>query len=209
MGQAPPPKRVLAIGWNSAGKTAVVQRIKGRSSEPMPTTGVLTEKCTLKIGPESAQQECDLELIDVGTAPVIAAKMAGYNQYLNTVDSVIFVLEVTRTQEKFKPEELQRQKELVKKIADEPEVRDKPFLVLANKCDREDAIPIPEVVEMFGLEDIFKNKTWQIQKCSAITAEGLKPGMAWLVSKMLEQESRESAVSGRGTSSGVHATVIR
>jgi len=209
MGQAQaPPKVALVVGWNSAGKTAVIQRIKGRSSEPMPTTGVLREVCKLKIGPETGTQiECELELIDVGTVPKIEAKTAGYTPYLAMADCVIVVVDATRTWMKFRPEDVDKAKNLIKTVVNEPEVRDKPFLFLANKCDREDALPVPEVMEVFGLEDVFKGKLWQLQRCSAITAEGLKPGVAWLVSKITEEKKEDSGNSG-GSSSG-YSSVIR
>lgn len=211
MGQAPIPKTALVVGWNGAGKTAVVQRLRGHSSEPLPTTGVLREVATLVCGPEGSDQlECALELIDVGSMPKLEAKSASYQPFLAQADAIIVVLDATRTCVRFRPDEIKWAKVLLQIITKEPEVRDKPFLVLANKCDREDVLPVAEVLELFDLENIMKGRTWQLQRCSAVTAEGLKPGYAWLVSKLLSEAKPQMLGIGEGGAhSGGVGTVIR
>mmetsp|Transcript_4761 Transcript_4761/g.14932 ORF Transcript_4761/g.14932 Transcript_4761/m.14932 type:complete len:206 (+) Transcript_4761:90-707(+) len=201
MGQAPQPKMVLVVGWNGAGKTAVVQRLRGHSSEPPPTTGVLREVATLRCGPEGGEMECLLELVDVGSVPKLEAKTASYQPWLAMADAVIVVLDATRTCLRFRPEEVQRAKVLMETIAQEPEVRDKPFLVLANKCDREDAIPVSEMLDTFRLEDTFQGRAWHLQRCSAVTAEGLKPGYAWLLNKLLSEAKLDNHAAHRGETS--------
>merc|ERR1711933_410893 len=140
--------------------------------------------------------ECALELIDVGSVPKLEAKSASYQPLLSSADAVIVVLDATRTCLRFRPDEVQRTKTLVESIVREPEVHDKPFLVLANKCDREDALPVAEVVETFDLENLFNGRTWQLQRCSAVSAEGLKAGMAWLVVKLLDEAKPPPTVGG-------------
>lgn len=197
--QAATPKIALVVGWNGAGKTAVVQRIRGRSSEPVPTVGVLRETALLRVGPEGREQmECELELVDVGSMPKLQAKTAAYQSYLSVADAVVVVIDATKTCLRFREDEVKQAKALIQSIAREPEVRDKPFLVLANKCDREDALPIPEVMEVFDLESTFKGRVWQLQRCSAITAEGLKPAVAWLVSKVVEDRKMATLPGGAG-----------
>eukprot|EP00747_Dinoflagellata_sp_TGD_P164202 gnl/TRDRNA2_/TRDRNA2_183795_c0_seq1.p1 gnl/TRDRNA2_/TRDRNA2_183795_c0~~gnl/TRDRNA2_/TRDRNA2_183795_c0_seq1.p1 ORF type:complete len:227 (+),score=49.96 gnl/TRDRNA2_/TRDRNA2_183795_c0_seq1:47-682(+) len=185
---AAPAKTALVVGWNGAGKTAIVQRIQGRSSEPLPTTGVLRESCSLKLGPEgSTQMECQLELVDVGSMPKVEAKKAAYGPFLAQADGVIIVIDATKTCLRFRADEVTKTKEFIAHISREPEVRDKPFLVLANKCDREDALSTQEILETFDLEGLFRGKQFQLQRCSAVTAEGLKAGVAWLTSKLVDQ----------------------
>ena len=55
-----------------------------------------------------------------------------------------------------------------------------PLLVYANKQDLDMAVDASEVMEALKLEDI-KERTWNIQACSAVTAEGLSDGMEWLI----------------------------
>ncbi|CAE8690837.1 unnamed protein product [Polarella glacialis] len=202
MGQAPTKKVALVVGWNGAGKTACIQRIRGQSSEPLPTTGVIRGSALLKVEPPGGEEiECELDFIDVGSQPKLEAKSASYQPWLDSADCVIFVLDATRTMQRFRPEEVKQAKALIEVISREPEVRDKPFLVLINKSDREDSIPIQEAMELFELERLFKGKPCQFQACSAVTGEGLKPGYKWLVSRLLE-ESRPAAP-------GAHSSIVR
>merc|ERR1712007_364272 len=141
------------VGWNCAGKTAIVQRINGRSSEPLPTTGVLRDVCTLRVGPQIQEQvECEVELIDVGTRADIEMKKAAYASWLVLADAVIIVIDATSTCVRFRAEEVARAKQLMEHFANESVMRKKPFLVLANKCDRADALSVPEIMETFQLK---------------------------------------------------------
>eukprot|EP00928_Gymnodinium_smaydae_P022362 TRINITY_DN18815_c1_g1_i1.p2 TRINITY_DN18815_c1_g1~~TRINITY_DN18815_c1_g1_i1.p2 ORF type:complete len:206 (-),score=46.09 TRINITY_DN18815_c1_g1_i1:111-728(-) len=190
MGQGPPSKSVLVLGWNGVGKTAVVHRICGRSSEPWPTTGVIRESCTLSFGPDGATPtECALEIVDVGSAPKMEAKTVSYVPHLADADGLVVVLDATRTVLRFRPDDVARSKELLRQIlaAQSPAALERPVLVLANKCDREDAIPISEVMEIFELESIMSGRVWHLQRCSAVTAEGVKAGVFWLVNRLTAQ----------------------
>ncbi|CAG2100207.1 unnamed protein product [Medioppia subpectinata] len=53
-----------------------------------------------------------------------------------------------------------------------------PILVYANKQDLFNASPASELAEGLHLMAI-RDRTWQIQPCSAISAEGLKEGLEW------------------------------
>lgn len=49
------------------------------------------------------------------------------------------------------------------------------------------ALDASEVMESLKLSDI-KDRTWNIQACSALTNEGLSDGMDWLIKAMNEKE---------------------
>jgi len=51
-------------------------------------------------------------------------------------------------------------------------------LILANKQDLPDALTPTNISETLHLTDI-KNRSWSIQKTSAITGEGLDIGFDW------------------------------
>lgn len=57
------PKSALVIGWNGVGKSAVIQNLCGRPSQPLPTLGVVCDTATLTIQKE--QLECALGMIDM------------------------------------------------------------------------------------------------------------------------------------------------
>lgn len=48
-----------------------------------------------------------------------------------------------------------------------------PFLVFANKQDLSTAVSVSELAENLNLHTI-RNRRWQVQACSAVTAEGLQ-----------------------------------
>ena len=52
------------------------------------------------------------------------------------------------------------------------------LLILANKQDLPDALTPASISETLLLTDI-KNRSWSIQKTSAITGEGLDIGFDW------------------------------
>jgi ADP-ribosylation factor-like protein 2 len=56
------------------------------------------------------------------------------------------------------------------------------LLVYANKQDLKGALSEEEIREILGLDDITKQgRHWHIQPCSAVSGEGLREGIAWLV----------------------------
>jgi len=55
-----------------------------------------------------------------------------------------------------------------------------PLLILANKQDLISAMSAEEISEGFDLTSI-RDRTWNIQPCSAKTGDGLQDGMEWLV----------------------------
>lgn len=55
-----------------------------------------------------------------------------------------------------------------------------PLLVFANKQDLISAMSAAEISTALQLDNI-RERTWQIQACSAKTGEGLQAGMEWLV----------------------------
>lgn len=48
-----------------------------------------------------------------------------------------------------------------------------PLLVFANKQDLATAVPVAELAEVLSLHTI-QDRMWQVQACSAVTAEGLQ-----------------------------------
>ncbi|CAK0836686.1 unnamed protein product, partial [Prorocentrum cordatum] len=173
--------------------------LRGHSSEPPPTTGVLREVASLRCGPREGQGwAVELELVDVGSVPKLDAKSASYQPYLETIDAVVVVLDATKTAVRFRQDEVEKTKRLLHTMAREPELRGKPFLVLANKCDRQDALTVEEVVDSFGLGDAMRGRAWHLQRCSAVTAEGLQAACSWLTLRLLEEARPEMHGVGSG-----------
>lgn len=54
-----------------------------------------------------------------------------------------------------------------------------PLLIYANKQDITNSLKGSEIAECLGLVKL-KERTWQIQGCSATDGSGLKEGMDWV-----------------------------
>ena len=57
------------------------------------------------------------------------------------------------------------------------------LLILANKQDIGGALSAEEIVKVLDLDtnEKFSNRHWSILACSAVSGEGLKEGMDWMV----------------------------
>jgi len=71
------------------------------------------------------------------------------------------------------------------KLMKEPELRDAPVLVYANKQDLPCALSVAEIVDKMSLHDI--KRMWHVQATSATSAAGLYEGLEWL-SKAVHQK---------------------
>ncbi len=97
-----------------------------------------------------------------------------WKNYYDNTDGMVFVVD-SSDEERLKEciEELQA-------LLAEEGLQKVPLLVYANKQDLQFALDAEEILENLNLKDI-TDRTWNIQACSAITKEGLKEGMEWLV----------------------------
>ena len=63
-------------------------------------------------------------------------------------------------------------------LLQEEELKSTSLLILANKQDLNEALNPTEISEILRLTDI-KDRSWSIQKTSALTGEGLEAGFDW------------------------------
>jgi signal recognition particle receptor subunit beta len=63
------------------------------------------------------------------------------------------------------------------------------FLIFANKQDLPEAMSEEEIIGKLNLGDL-KCHTWHIQKCSAMSGEGIDEGLDWLHSKLHEKQKK-------------------
>lgn len=62
--------------------------------------------------------------------------------------------------------------EFAELLADE-KLNDVPIMIFANKQDLDNVLKVSEVAEAIGLVKL-KDRTWQIQECSALEGTGIK-----------------------------------
>ncbi|KAG5513519.1 hypothetical protein PMAC_000951 [Pneumocystis sp. 'macacae'] len=63
------------------------------------------------------------------------------------------------------------------------DLKDSILLVFANKQDIENSLSPNEISDALGLVD-FKDRSWHIQGCCALTGDGLYKGLDWVVSSL-------------------------
>lgn len=57
-------------------------------------------------------------------------------------------------------------------VLNDPHMASVPFLVLANKQEAPDALPLLGIRDRLGLER-FQDRSWELRACSALTGAGL------------------------------------
>ncbi len=67
----------------------------------------------------------------------------------------------------------------LKELLCEDKLSGVPLMIFANKQDLAGAKQSGEIASTLGLHNI-KDRSWQIQPCSAIGGEGVRDGMEWI-----------------------------
>lgn len=145
------------MGLDSAGKTTLLYKLKGyQLVETMPTIGFNVE-------PLEGPGHVSLTLWDVGGQTQLRDS---WKDYLEGTDILIYVLD--STDEARLPEAVAELTE----VLDSPNMACVPFLVLANKQEAPDALPLLEIRDKLDLER-FQDRCWELRACSALTGAGL------------------------------------
>ncbi|KAM6439612.1 ADP-ribosylation factor-like protein 13B [Rhynochetos jubatus] len=164
---------LMMVGLDNAGKTATVRGIQGESPEDVaPTVGF--SKIHL-------QQGCfEVTIFDLGGGKQIRSIWRNYYAESHGVVFVVDSSDVGRMEET---------KETMVELLSNPKMSGKPMLVLANKQDREEALPEADVIDCLSLEKIVNEYKClcQIEPCSATMGCGkkmdksIKKGLRWLL----------------------------
>lgn len=101
-----------------------------------------------------------------------------WKNYFENTDALIYVIDCS---DRKRLEETGN--EFAELLADE-KLNDVPVMIFANKQDLEDKLKISEIAEAIGLVKL-KDRTWQIQECSALEGSGIKVNGKILIFIML------------------------
>ncbi|CAL2046423.1 unnamed protein product [Caenorhabditis brenneri] len=152
--------RVLMLGLDGAGKTAILYKLKfGNTDNIIPTIGFNMEKITI--------DKTTISLWDIGGQKHL------WKFYYPTTKVLIYVVDSSNE------ERLQDTREELFGLLEEPELAKCPLLVVANKQDLPNALSSEELTEKFHLESI-RNRKWHICGTSAQTGDGLNDGLKWV-----------------------------
>ncbi|KAM6093534.1 ADP-ribosylation factor-like protein 13B [Chlamydotis macqueenii] len=164
---------LLMVGLDNAGKTAITRGIQGESPEDVaPTVGF--SKVNLKQG------RFEVTIFDLGGGKEIRDIWRNYYAESHGVIFVVDSSDVARMGET---------REAMREVLNSPKISGKPMLVLANKQDREEALPEADIIEVLSLEKLANEHKClcQIQPCSTIIScqkkmdETLRKGFCWLL----------------------------
>ncbi|XP_035996068.1 ADP-ribosylation factor-like protein 3 isoform X3 [Fundulus heteroclitus] len=96
-----------------------------------------------------------------------------WRNYFENTDVLIYVID-SSDRKRFEETSLE-----LAELLEEEKLAAVPLLVFANKQDLMTASPASELAESLHLHTI-RDRMWQVQACSAVTAEGVQDGMTWV-----------------------------
>lgn len=153
--------QVVMMGLDFAGKTTILYKLKGNPLvETSPTVGFNVE-------PLESPGHVSLILWDIGGQLQLRAT---WKDYLEGIDILVYVLD--STDEARLPEAVAELQE----VLEDPNMAGVPFLVLTNKQEAPDALPLLEIRNRLGLER-FQDRHWELRACSALTGQGLEEAL--------------------------------
>ncbi|XP_063303389.1 ADP-ribosylation factor-like protein 3 [Pelobates fuscus] len=155
--------RIVLLGLDNAGKTTILTRLALEEIKCItPTQGFNIKSVQ--------SQGLKLTVWDIGGQRAIRKH---WKKYLGSTDLLIYVVD-SADQKRFE-ETGQELAELV----EEDNLLGVPLLVFANKQDLLSAASAADIASGLNLHT-YRDRTWQIQACSAISGEGIQDGMNWI-----------------------------
>jgi ADP-ribosylation factor-like protein 2 len=200
--------RLLILGLDNAGKTSITKQLLGQPVDNVePTLGFSIQTLNYQLGydvsicdrstntntnakgppsftesigraTESSRQDqqqlFQLHLWDIGGQSSIRAY---WRNYFEKTDGLIFVID---SSDKYRIELVKQE---LSNLLQQERLQGATLLVLANKQDLKNAVTSEEIATELELNSKiqFQNRHWAIHGCSAMTGQGLKGAMEWLV----------------------------
>lgn len=164
---------LLMVGLDQAGKTAVLQGMRGESPHDVaPTVGF--SKSALKRG------RFQVTVFDLGGGERIRGI---WKHYYSECHGVVFVVDSSDVRR------IPEARQTLAEVMQHPRISGKPILLMANKQDQEGALLESEIMETLSLMKLVtENKSrYKIQPCSAVRGRGRKrdksivSGLKWLL----------------------------
>lgn len=160
-------KKILLLGLDGAGKTTILHFLKEKKFvNTTPTLGLNIETIHLK----------NLECLMFDISGHVRSLWTHYYENLN---ACIFVVDSTDK------ERLWQVREEFVKLNEDLKYQKVIFLIFFNKIDKKESpSDLSDLIESTGVKEILENDVI-IQKCSALTGEGLYEGLEKLVNLIL------------------------
>uniref|UniRef100_A0A8C5MXJ6 ADP-ribosylation factor-like protein 3 n=1 Tax=Leptobrachium leishanense TaxID=445787 RepID=A0A8C5MXJ6_9ANUR len=155
--------RIVLLGLDNAGKTTIL------TSLALEEINCITPTQGFNI--KSVQsQGLKLTVWDIGGQRAIRSH---WKKYLGSTDLLIYVVDSADRKR------LEETGQELAELVEEDSLYGVPLLVFANKQDLLSAAPAADIASGLNLHT-YRDRTWQIQACSAISGEGIQDGMNWI-----------------------------
>mmetsp|Transcript_12512 Transcript_12512/g.22085 ORF Transcript_12512/g.22085 Transcript_12512/m.22085 type:complete len:197 (-) Transcript_12512:39-629(-) len=159
--------KIVIVGLNNAGKTTILYNLHlGQVVLTQPTIGSNVE--------EVKHENITFQVWDLGGQENLRANWA---TYFEGTDAIIFVVD-SNDQDNL----ILAKMELFNVVLQE-DLKHACLLVLANKQDIQGCRNAGEIAQDLSLHKI-RTHEWQIQRCCALTGEGLREGLAWIAERI-------------------------
>lgn len=165
---------VVVVGLDAAGKTSLLYRLKFQEFvRSVPTKGFHMERIRVPLG---ASHAITFQVWDVGGQEKLRPL---WKSYTRRTDGLVLVVDSTEA------ERLEEARVELHRIACASDNQGVPVLVLANKQDAAQSLPVSEVEKVLGLQDLAAPTLSHIQGCSALSGLGLQQGLEKLYEMIL------------------------
>lgn len=196
-----PERRVVLLGTEGAGKTAILECLKllfpkgGVGSGPSASPALAESKLTglsstvgLNVARLSSGQE-NLLVWDLGGAKALRPI---WRRYVADAEALIWVVDASA-----EPVVLDDSRDSLHNLLKEPSLKNSPLLVYATKQDKSNAMdPVKASLALDLLSDA-ELRPQCVQPCSATTGSGIRDGIEWLIDR-LRHPSDEVKTSIKG-----------
>mmetsp|Transcript_30648 Transcript_30648/g.34203 ORF Transcript_30648/g.34203 Transcript_30648/m.34203 type:complete len:177 (-) Transcript_30648:20-550(-) len=160
-------ERMLILGLAGAGKTRLAQGMV-LGNQFNDAIGVIP---TIAMGAVSFKyKNINYTLWDMKDTEEVRPL---WRHYYQNATVVVFVVDSTNK------ETLEEAGMILNKLVREEELKDCPFLIMANKQDTDNSMSADQVRDGLGISEA-PIKNWHIEGTSAVTGEGVVAGLDWL-----------------------------
>ena len=164
---------VLMIGLDKAGKTTVLEKVKGMYSDlPGMDPDKILPTVGLNVGKIDFSSSTKLILWDLGGSSGLRKI---WDKYYADCHAILFVVDATD------PERFDEAKDALDRPLGSRETFGAPLLVMAAKSDDHSAQSTEEVASSLGLSAV-TSRPHKVLQVSSQSGKGIADGMSWLVS---------------------------
>ncbi|KNC85539.1 hypothetical protein SARC_02300 [Sphaeroforma arctica JP610] len=166
---------VVVIGMDNAGKSTLVERFKATYNKNY--RGFRPETITQTIGLNVARfgvSSVKLVLWDLGGQQDLHSI---WEKYFAEAHGIIYVIDAADRQS------LDQSRLAYNKMLQNADLADIPLLILVNKLDVPDPVPLADINAMFStFASVIGDRPARVHPISAMTGDNCKEGVEWLVS---------------------------